>query len=166
MDNLKVVGIGDWLVSADPQHTIRTYALGSCVALVLQHPASTTSGLVHVALPDSLLQYTGTMHGPGYYADTATPTLIAEMQRQCGLYGTAGSGMVARLAGGAKVIRMKKDYHIGSRIVQVMLDILARCQIPVVAMDVGGEISRTVSVHVGSGEVFVSSPGKKEKPLR
>ncbi len=166
MSNLQVVGIGDWRVSKNPQDIIRTYALGSCVALVLQHPASKACGLVHIALPDSSLQHSESMHGAGYFADTATPLLLEELRRRSGLYAVAGSGIVARLAGGAKVIRMKKDYNIGGRIVQVVLELLAQAQVPVVAMDVGGELSRTVTVHVGSGEVFVSSPGKKESILR
>lgn len=164
MSNLKVVGIGKWIVSNDPEDILRTYALGSCVALVLQHPATKTTGLVHVALPNSI-RHPGADRGQGYYADTTVPALLNEMRTVAKLYMAAGSGMFAKLAGGAKMLKIKPNLNIGNHIVQEMEHILRKHQIPIPARDTGGEISRTVSAHVDSGKIIVSSPEKKEKLL-
>ena len=166
MRNLKVVGIGEWLVSNNPEDIIRTYALGSCVALIVQHPATRTCGLVHIALPDSFMFAKGTTRKPGYCADTAVPALLEDIRKMTWLYSAINSGMIAKLVGGAQVMRMKNDYHIGERIVQKVLPLLQGYQIPVVSMDVGGNVSRTVSVAVGRGEVFVAVPGEKEQLLK
>lgn len=167
MENkLKVVGIGDWLVANGPGDIIRTYALGSCVALVLHHPATKTCGMIHIALPDSFSHPEAAQRGEGYYADTGVPKLLAEMTKQAGLFMAGGSGMVAKLAGGANVIKVKTGYNIGERIVQVVEDLLGQAQIPIVAADVGGAISRTVSVHIDTGEVIINSPGKPERLLK
>ncbi len=166
MGNLKVVGIGEWLVSNNQEDLIRTYALGSCVALVVQHLPTRTSGLVHIALPDSFRLAPGTVREEGYYADTAVPMLLEEIRQKTGLYSAITIGMIAKLAGGAQMMRMKNNYHIGERIVQKILTLLQRYQVPVAAMDVGGELSRTVTVAVGRGEMFVASPGKKERLLK
>jgi chemotaxis protein CheD len=166
MTNLKVVGIGEWLVSNNKEDMIRTYALGSCVALVVQHPVSRTCGLVHIALPDSFLLANTRKRKEGYCADTAVPALLEEIRRETGLYSAMTSGLIATLAGGARMMRLKNDYHIGERIVQKVLALLQRYKVPVAAMDVGGEVSRTVSLAVGSGEVFVASPGTKERLLK
>ena len=166
MGNLKVVGIGEWLVSNNQEDIIRTYALGSCVALVVQHPATRTCGLVHIALPDSFQLANGTARKEGYYADIAVPAFLEDIRRKSGLYSATNSGMIAKLAGGAQMMRIKNNYPIGERIVQKILTILQLYQVPVTAMDVGGELSRTVTIAVGSGEMFVSSPGKKERLLK
>ncbi len=166
MGNLKVVGIGEWLVSNNQEEIIRTYALGSCVALVVQHPATRTSGLVHIALPDSFQLTTGTARKEGYYADTAVPAFLDDIRRRSGLYSAITSGMTAKLAGGAQMMRIKNDYPLGERIIQKILTILQLYQVPVTAMAVGGEVSRTITVSVGSGEMFITSPGEKERLLK
>lgn len=166
MGTIKVVGIGEWLVSNNQEDIIRTYALGSCVALVVQHPATQTSGLVHIALPETFPHPSETRRKEGYYADTAVPTLLEDIRRRAGLYSTINGGMIAKLAGGAEMMRVKNDYHIGERIVKKVLTLLQRYQVPVAAMDVGGALSRTVSVAVGSGKMLVTSPGKKELLLK
>lgn len=166
MGNLKVVGIGEWLVSNNQEDIIRTYALGSCVALVVQHPATRTSGLVHIALPETITRATGAVRSDGYYADTAVPAFLEAIRIKAGLYSTMTGGMTAKLAGGAQMMQIKNDYQIGKRIVQTIQTILQRYQVPVVAMDVGGTLSRTVSVSVAGGETFVASPGQKERILK
>ena len=116
MGNLKVVGIGGWAVSNSPENILRTYALGSCIALILHHPRTKTMGLVHIALPDSLCHY-GERRGEGYYASSAVPLLLKEICTVAGLYSAGGSGIVAKLVGGAAVIKIKNPFHIGERII-------------------------------------------------
>lgn len=164
MVNLKIVGIGGWAVSNNNDDILRTYALGSCVALILHHPMTKTMGLVHIVLPDPLC-HTGKKHGDGYYAATAVPLLHKEIHAAAGCYSAHGSGIVAKLAGGAAVIKIKNSFHIGERILQATHQALHRLHIPVAQEDTGGSVSRTVSLCIESGDILVKSPGTQEKRL-
>lgn len=164
MSTLKVVEIGGWAVSNSPEDILRTYALGSCVALILHHPKTKNMGLVHIALPDPLC-HDGEMRGQGYYASLAVPLLLNEVLTAAGCYSTDNSGIVAKLAGGAAVIKIKNPFHLGKRLVTEIEKTLQRLHIPVVRQDTGGTAPRTVSLYVGSGDVLVKSPGRQERPL-
>ncbi|MBU4177065.1 MAG: chemotaxis protein CheD [Proteobacteria bacterium] len=164
MSTLKVVEIGGWAVSNSPGDILRTYALGSCIALILHHPKTKTMGLVHIALPDQLC-HSGKKRGEGYYARSAVPLLLNGVLAVAGLYSVEKSGIVAKLAGGAAVIKIGNPFHLGERL-RIEIEKTLRCfGIPVVKQDTGGTVPRTVSLHVGSGAVLVSSPGTQEKSL-
>lgn len=167
MSNLRVVGIGEWQASRNPDDLLRTYALGSCVALVLHHPRTMTVGLVHILLPDSVNQAGGRRKSPGYYADTAVPILIRTVLGMAGVYTAVGSGLVAKLAGGAAAAGRKESlFQVGERNVAAVERLLRQQQIPLVASDTGGSASRTVTIEVASGAVTVRwSPGNKEVRL-
>lgn len=164
MSNLKVVEIGGWAVSNSPEDILRTYALGSCIALILLHPLTKTMGLVHIALPDPLC-HAGKKRGEGYYATSAVPLLLNEVLTKAGLRSASGSGIVAKLVGGAAVIKIKNPFHIGERLLCEIQQALHRYQIPVVKQATGGTVPRTVSLYIESGDVSVTSPGTQESPL-
>lgn len=164
MGNLKVVEIGGWAVSNNPEDILRTYSLGSCVALILHHPRTNTMGLAHIALPDPLC-HAGKKHGEGYYATSAVPLLLNEVSAAAGLYSADNSGIVAKLVGGAAVIKIKNPFHLGKRLVIEIEKTLQRRRTPVVKQDTGGTVPRTVTLYIESGHVSVKSPGRQERPL-
>lgn len=47
-----VVGVGDCRVTDEPVELV-TYALGSCIAVVVWDPVAKVGGLLHFMLPDS-----------------------------------------------------------------------------------------------------------------
>ena len=77
----KTVGIGEWIVSSDPADIIKTYALGSCVAVLVYDSKVRVAGMIHVALPDSAVDPERAKSLPGYFADTGLPVMIEEMKR-------------------------------------------------------------------------------------
>lgn len=161
--NLLVIGIGELQASKTPGDLLRTYALGSCVALILQHPYSGTAGLVHILLPDSVNQPGDSQKGPGHYADTAVPALIKTVLGTAGLYGQTGSGLLAKLVGGASMWIRHSLFHVGERNIAAVERLLQKHKIPLVARDTGGSVSRTVTVDVASGKVVVKwGNGQKE----
>lgn len=164
MSTLKVVEIGGWDVSNNPEDILRTYALGSCIALILHHPMTKTMGLVHIALPDSLC-HAGTKRGEGYYARSAVPLLLRELCTAAGLSSGNDSGIVAKLVGGAAVIKINNPFHLGERLCGEIQQILLRFRVPIVKQDTGGTVARTVSLYIESGSVLVKSPGTQERPL-
>lgn len=53
--NKRIVGVGDMIVSNDPEDIIVTYALGSCLGVVIYDPVANVGGMLHAMLPDSTL---------------------------------------------------------------------------------------------------------------
>lgn len=155
-----VVGVGEFAASNSPNETIKTFGLGSCVAVVLLHPATRTAGVLHVALPHSSISPGKSEQQPGYFADTGIPALL-RLMASMGCQGNNKS-MVVKLAGGANVMDPNNTFNIGKRNILAVKKILWSFGMGPVAEDVGGTISRTVTVPVETGQVFLSSPGKKE----
>ena len=154
-----LVGIGDIGASRKPGDIIVTMALGSCVAIVAHDPKSGATGMVHIALPGNPNDANRTQP-VGYYADTAVPALIAEMERQGGPL--HGRGLIIKLVGGATILDLVGSFNIGKRNVLAIKRGLWRYGLGPIAEDIGGNISRTVRVAAGTANVRISTPGRPE----
>ncbi|MFH1019628.1 MAG: chemotaxis protein CheD [Pseudomonadota bacterium] len=165
MAKTQVVGVGEIAVSRDPEEVIKTFALGSCVAVIFLHKPTRTVGLIHVALPDSSISPDIVRDRPGYFADTGIPAILKKMAT-CAMQGAGlNQGMVVKIAGGANVLDTNNTFNIGKRNVLTLKKILWPLGMGPMAEDVGGSISRTVSVSVETGKIVLSSPTKGEWEL-
>ncbi|MFH7319960.1 chemotaxis protein CheD [Desulfurivibrio sp. D14AmB] len=163
----KVVGVGEFAVSANPGEKIKTFALGSCVAVIFLHRPSRSVGLIHVALPDSAISPDIAAKRPGYFADTGISAILKDMATLTGT-GTGNGlarGMVVKMAGGANVMDSNNTFNIGKRNILALKKILWPLGMGPTAEDVGGGFSRTVTVGVASGRVMISCAGKGEWEL-
>lgn len=151
------VGIGDWVVSTNPGDTIKTYALGSCIAVIILDVKIGMAGLIHIALPDSSIDPDKARKLPGYFADTGLPLMIEEMKSK----GAVRAHVRIKIAGGATVMDDKGIFDIGKRNLLAAKRILWQSSLGAIAEDTGGEISRTVSVRVFDGETLISSGNKQ-----
>jgi chemotaxis protein CheD len=131
--------------------------------VVLLHRPTKTVGMVHIALPDSSIEKTSRSPSkPGYFADTGIPALIQLMKSMgCVPTGKAG-GFNVKIAGGANVMRSSDTFKIGKRNILTVKKILWSYGLAPLAEDVGGTISRTVTVAVDTGAVTLSSPARGE----
>lgn len=161
MSNLNIVGVGGFTASKNPAEIIKTFALGSCVAVIMLHPPTRSVGMVHVALPDSAVARGNIGDRPGYFADTGIPILLQEMAK-LGANSPGNKGMVVKLAGGAKVLDPNNVFNVGKRNILAIKKILWSMGMGPVAEDLGQNFSRTVSVEVKTGRITISSPGKKD----
>lgn len=153
-----ILGIGDFGASKTTGSKVKTYALGSCVAVVLLDPQTRTVGMVHIALPDSKINPQKVKERPGYFADTGLPMLIEAMTR-CSGNGNSRS-LVVKLAGGASIMDPNDTFNIGKRNVLAAKKILWSYGMGPVSEDVFGNHSRTVSVSIDTGEITISCPGR------
>ncbi|MCF6178735.1 MAG: chemotaxis protein CheD [Geopsychrobacter sp.] len=153
-----ILGVGDYGASNRPGEDVKTFALGSCVSVILLDPKTRTVGMVHVALPESTINKAKSVEKPGYFADTGIPALLAKMAK----FGCnpKGKGMVVKLCGGANVMDTNDTFQIGKRNALSIKKILWKYGMGAVAEDLGGNFSRTVTVSVESGEIILSSPGR------
>lgn len=153
------LGIGEYGVVNQPGDIIKTHALGSCVAIIILDPATRTIGMAHVALPDSKVHPARAEKLPGYFADTAVPALMKEMA-------AVGAGanpqkMIVKLTGGANVMDKNNTFNIGKRNVLAIKKELWQHRMGARKEDVGGSLSRTVTVNMDDGKVVVNSPGRE-----
>lgn len=152
-----VIGVGGLGASNTKGTTIKTYALGSCVAVVLLDPQTRTVGMVHVALPDSAIRPDKVASLPGYFADTGIPALLQEMRR-CGTRGP--QGLIVKLAGGAQIMDQNNTFNIGKRNALAAKKILWGFGLAPVAEDLGANFSRTVTLSTDTGVMTLATPGR------
>jgi chemotaxis protein CheD len=153
------VGVGEMRTSNRPGEVLRSYALGSCIGLVVLSPNQRAVGMVHVALPDSKINLQLAKELPGMFADTGIPFLLEAMSQ----YGCRVPGdLIVKMAGGANILDPGSTFEIGKRNILAVKKTLWRYRLGPVAEDVGDFFSRTLSVDVDAGMVVLSSPQRGE----
>ncbi len=156
----RVVGIAEMCVSRDPAERLITYALGSCLGVVVHDPVAHVGGLLHVMLPLSEIDPEKAQHNPCLFVDTGVPELF----RACYRAGATKERLVVKVAGGAFVGEddQSDPFQVGKRNLLTLKKLLWKNGVILRAEDVGGQrVSRTVSLHLATGEVVVKSNGRE-----
>ncbi len=151
------IGVGEWSVSNKVEDILKTYALGSCVAVVIYDRALRIAGMVHVALPESSMDPARAAALPGYFADSGVPVMIEEMKR----LGAVKGNVWVKLAGGATIMDPQGFFDIGKRNILAVKRMLWRSSLGPIAEDTGGTMSRTVSVAVLDGGTSITSANRQ-----
>ena len=155
-----IVGVGEIGASSEYGKIIKTFALGSCVAVNLFSPTFDVVGMAHVALANSTTSPEKAKDLPGYFADTALPALINDLRAKG--YRKPISQLVAKITGGAQTGADSGNYFkIGEKNVAAIKELLPKFGITLLAEDTGQSFSRTVFIQVGSKAVHISSPERK-----
>jgi chemotaxis protein CheD len=156
-----VIGIADCQVSKEPDSTLVTYALGSCVAVLIHDPTVNVGGLLHFMLPESNLDLVKAAKNPSMFADTGIPLLF----RSAYQLGADKKRLVVTVAGGAQMMDTQGTFNIGKRNCLAMRKILWKAGVLVHSEHLGGEVSRTVRLEVRSGKVTLREAGQPEQEL-
>ncbi|OVE85626.1 chemotaxis protein CheD [Natronolimnobius baerhuensis] len=150
------VGISELVVSdgtEDGDETLKSYGLGSCLAIALYDPETGIGGLAHAMLPDGDTA-DHSDRKPGKYADTAIRALLRRMVEQ----GASYTAVEAKLAGGSDMFDFDSfGDGVGQRNIVAARDELDRLGVPIVAEDVGGDRGRTVEFTPESGTLLVKT---------
>ena len=163
MSEKVIVGVGELGATKKPGGSVKTFALGSCVAVNLIDIVTGTVGMVHIALPDSSINPEKKEDLPGYFADSGIPALLQEMTKQSG--NINHKKYLVKLAGGAETLEQASSFTIGKRNVLRIKKILWSMGMAPMAEEVEGKISRTVTVFQETGEVLITSHGLKDRTL-
>lgn len=150
---IKIIGIGEYVISSDKEDVIKTYSLGSCVAITIYCPKRKVLGMAHIALP-APFNKRDLLERPAHFADSAIPLMIDKF---CYTYGCNINDLQIGLFGGALSLRENDAFKIGLRNVQKIKNILANEGISIHMDDTGGYCSRTVEVDVSTGIVKIDS---------
>lgn len=156
-DGRLVIGVADLAVSADPEATLITYALGSCIGVTIFDPVARVGGMLHFMLPNSKISDGKAERSPAMFADTGVPLLF----RQAYALGASKENLIVCAAGGAEILDDDGHFKVGSRNRTILRKIFWKNGILLSADDTGGSISRTLSLSVATGEVVVRHKGKE-----
>ena len=149
-----VVDIADLRFSEEPGDTVITYALGSCVAVMVYDPVNRIGGMIHYMLPSSAKARDRAAINPLMYADTGIPLLFSGMYER----GSNKEDLVVCVVGGAQVRDSGGVFNIGRRNYVMLRKLFWKNRVVIAAEDVGGAISRTVKFEVRTGRVVVKRP--------
>jgi chemotaxis protein CheD len=156
-----VVGIGDCQVSNDAESVLVTYALGSCIGVMIHDPVTNVGGLLHFMLPESSLDPAKAEKNPYLFADTGIPLLF----RTAYQLGADKKRLIVTVAGGAQMMDTQGTFNIGKRNCLAMRKILWKAGVMVNAEYLGGVVSRTVRLEVRSGKVMMREAGQPEQEM-
>ncbi len=148
------VGVSEYKVSNNPGEELITYALGSCLGVVLYDPVAMVGGLLHVMLPLSKADPSKARLKPAMYVDTG----FSELLNTCYEYGATKKNLVVVVAGGASMKngRSTDYFKIGQRNFTILRKLLWKNGFIIAAQDVGGVISRTMALRMSDGLITIN----------
>ena len=151
-----LVEVGDLKLGRDGDELV-TYALGSCLGLVVHDPVARVGGLLHAMLPLSSINPEKAKSNPFMFVDTGVPESFLRLYEMGGQKGR----MLVKAAGCANPMGKDQMFKIGERNYVVLKKLLWKDGVLLKAEDIGGSLSRTLHFNVASGQIVISSNGEK-----
>lgn len=158
MGGVHVVGIADCAASANADELLATYALGSCVAVVMHDPVAVVGGLLHFLLPECSIVTVRGRENPFVYADTGVPELV----KRCLHLGADRRRLIVHAAGGANLVDDRGVFDIGRKNQAGLREAVRKAGLKIRCESIGGHVWRFVSLNIGTGKVSV----KEESPIQ
>lgn len=156
-----IVGIADMKVSKDPNITLITFSLGSCIGVSLYDPTVKVGGLLHFMLPDSTIDPQKAQKNPWMFADSGIPLFFKEAYR----LGAEKERLKVKVVGGAQILDDSQFFNIGKKNYVALRKIFWANQVLISAEEVGGNVHRTLSLELASGRTWVKIAGGPRKEL-
>ncbi len=156
--NLEIIEVETGKVkAARAPATLRSLAIGSCVAVILYDHEHQVGGIAHVMLPstDTYIPSTDLLK----YANFA----IEELLKSLVDLGATKETLKAKLVGGAMIVRDSLD--IGKENIRTVENKLKEMGIEVLARRLGGYERRSATLDMNTGVVWVSEGEEKDKPI-
>ncbi len=149
-----IVGVSELRVSGNTDETIVTYALGSCLGITVYDKKNQIGGLLHVMLPLSKADPEKAKKKPEMYVDTG----VARLLQLCFEKGAEKKNLVISVAGGASMKQSDREdyFKIGKRNFTILRKLLWKNGLMIDQQQVGGNISRTMSMRISDGLVSVN----------
>ncbi len=152
-----VVGVADMAITSDPSKHMVTYALGSCIAVMLYDPVAKIGGMLHFMLPEAKTCPQKAAVNPAMFADTGISLLFNNAYK----LGADRGRLIVCAAGGAEILAEDRHFCLGARNRTMLRKILWQHNLLLTADDTGGTLSRTVTLSLNDGLMTTRSQGKE-----
>lgn len=152
-----LVGVADMKISTSQEDEIITYALGSCLGITIYDPVARIGAMMHVMLPSSTIDPIKAESNPCMFVDSGIKKLFLDSYKS----GAERGRLIVHAAGGACANGLEQDdyFQIGKRNVTMLRNLLWKNGIILKNSDFGGNLARTMSLNIESGEVQVRANG-------
>lgn len=148
-----VVGISDMKVSEGAEDVLVTYSLGSCLGVAVWDPVRRMGGLVHCLLPLAMANPEKARAKPAMFVNSGVSQLIRKLLEK----GCKREFLVIKAVGGAAMMGADKAYQTGARNIAALTRLLEKNGLKLAAADLGGNMPRTMSLSIATGQVTVRS---------
>ena len=153
-----IIGVSDMKVSNNPEDTLITYSLGSCIGVIIYDREAKAGGLLHYMLPDSTIDKTKAAKNPYMFADTGIPQLFKSSYQ----LGAKKNRMRVIIAGGSQILDQKGFFNIGKRNHMSLKKMFFKNNVITDFEDIGGSVNRTIRLDIGTGDVYIKTSGLGE----
>jgi chemotaxis protein CheD len=150
-----VVDIADLAVSDDPNATLITYSLGSCIGVTIWDPLVKVGGMLHFMLPESSISPQKAESTPAMFCDTGVPRRF----RAAYELGAQKRRLKVKIAGGSQLLDDQGAFNIGKRNYLALRKIFWKNGVLIDSEDIGGCVSRTLRLVIATGEVSLRVRG-------
>ena len=152
-----LVGVGDMKVSSDPEVTLVTYSLGSCIGVAVYDPIVNVGGLLHYMLPESSLDAVKAQKNPYMFGDTGIPLLFKETYK----LGAKKNRLKVMVMGGAQILDQNGLFNIGKRNHTLLRKLFWKNNVMIDFEAVGGSVNRTVKLAIKTGATWMKVSGRE-----
>jgi chemotaxis protein CheD len=151
--------MADCRIGDAPGQVLTTYALGSCIGLIVHDPSVSIGGMLHFMLPDSSIDPGRGRENPYMFADTGIPQLLNQVCAR----GASKRRLIVYAVGGAQMMGQENVFEIGKRNYLATRRILWKAGVLLHGESVGGASSRTVRLEIGTGKLWLQEGGTQRE---
>lgn len=155
MSHNVIVDIAGAAIADSLEEVLITYSLGSCLGVALYDPVLRIGGMAHCMLPLSQIDTQKAAQKPFMFVDTGMMQLLDMMYKR----GCRRKDLIVRAAGAARVMDNSNLFRIGERNYAVFRKVMWKNGLLIKREDIGGEASRTLRLHIATGQLTVRSGG-------
>lgn len=148
-------------ITDDPNATLITYSLGSCIGVSIYDPVAKIGGLLHYMLPEASLDQEKARQRPFMFADSGIPMLFKKSYE----IGAKKQRLQVKVAGGSQILDDNGYFNIGKRNYAALRKLFWKNNVMIDGEDIGGSVNRTMSLNMQDGKVLLKISGKEEKIL-
>ena len=150
-----IVDIAGAAVADQPEEVLVTYSLGSCLGVAFYDPVLRIGGMAHCMLPLSQIDAHKAQEKPFMFVDTGVMQLLDMLFKR----GCRKKDLIVRVAGASRVMDNQNLFRIGERNYAVFRKVMWKNGLLIKREDIGGEASRTLRLHIATGQLTVRSGG-------
>jgi len=159
VDTSNFVGIGQMKISDNPDTVFTAPNLGSCLGIAVFDPIKRIGGMIHCLLPFSKNNPEKAQKEPYHFVDTGFVEMLQEFVRR----GSEKKNLMIAVAGGSNISDENKVFEIGAKNYTILKKVLWKNNLLLKGEDCGDSISRTVTLQLATGEVWVRSNGTTKR---
>lgn len=138
---------------------LSTFALGSCVGVIVYDHVNGIAGLLHIMLPSSTIAAEKSRNQPFLFADTGVEKFVSMLLSK----GVDFKNISCVIAGGASVMSSSDAFKIGEKNGLAVKEKLQELGISVRFADLGGFSNRSLHLNLGDGSLLIALPNEKKE---